>query len=229
VLMAKAPVMGRVKTRLAREIGAVAALRFHRRTTERLIRRLGRDRRWELVVAMTPGPRFRARFVHTNSSLVMPAKAGIHRRRWTPAFAGVTSGSVMGTSSRAHLVPQGSGDLGVRMRRPLVAFPPGPVVIIGSDIPGVTRDHIAAAFRVLGARDFVFGPATDGGYWLVGARRRPLPAALFRNVRWSTSHALADTLAGIARRFSVGYVATLEDVDDAASFRRASGAPGGAA
>jgi hypothetical protein len=188
VLMAKAPVLGRVKTRLAREIGPLAALRFHRLTAERLIRTLGRDRRWRLVVATTPGPRFRAR-----------------------------------------LVPQGEGDLGARMRRLLERFPHGPVVIIGADIPGVTPAHVEAAFRALAAHDLVFGPASDGGYWLVGAKRRPLPAGLFRNVRWSTEHALADTLAGVPSRFRVARVATLEDVDDAAALRRASGAPAGAA
>ena len=49
---------------------------------------------------------------------------------------------------------------------------------------------------VLGRHSFVFGPARDGGYWLVGARRRPAePADIFRGARWSTEHALADTLA----------------------------------
>ena len=187
--MAKAPLLGRVKTRLAREVGALAALRFHRRTTERLIRTLGHDPRWRLVVAMTPGPRFR----------------------------GVRS------------VPQGAGDLGARMRRPLERLPPGPVAIVGSDIPAITRGHIAAAFRALGSNDLVFGPAPDGGYWLVGAKRRPPPARLFRDVRWSTEHALADTLAGIPDRFRVAFVAELEDVDDAAALRRASGAPAAAA
>jgi rSAM/selenodomain-associated transferase 1 len=188
VLMAKAPLLGRVKTRLAREIGAIAALRFHRLTTERLVRRLGRDRRWRLVVATTPGPRFRAR-----------------------------------------LMLQGSGDLGARMRRPLKRLPPGPVVIIGADIPGVRCAHIAAAFRALGTHDLVLGPATDGGYWLVGAKRRPLPWGLFKNVRWSSTHALADTLAGVPKRFSIARVAVLEDVDDAAALRRASGAPAASA
>jgi rSAM/selenodomain-associated transferase 1 len=188
VVMAKAPVLGRVKTRLAREVGAVAALRFHRLTADRLIRRLGRDRRWRLIVATTPGPRF-----------------------------------------RAALMPQAHGDLGARMRRPLERLPPGPVVIIGADIPGATRAHVAAAFRALGTHDLVLGPATDGGYWLVGAKRRPLPRGLFRGVRWSTGHALADTLAGVPPRFSVALVAVLEDVDDAAALRRASNAPAAAA
>jgi uncharacterized protein len=115
---------------------------------------------------------------------------------------------------------QGSGDLGARMRRAIAAAPAGPVVLIGSDIPAVTAARIAAAFRLLGRHDLVFGPAGDGGFWLVGARRRPRLPDLFAEVRWSTRHALGDTLAGLPRRVSVGFAATLDDVDDGAAYRR---------
>ena len=186
VVFAKAPAMGRVKTRLAREVGAVTALRFHRFTTASLVRRLAADPRWAVRLAVTSGPPFR----------------GVPGAR----------------------VAQGRGDLGERMRRPLRRLPPGPVVIVGSDIPGIARRHIAAAFRALGRHDLVFGPAMDGGYWLVGARRRPALPDLFRDVRWSTRHALADTLAGAGKRFSVALLDELEDVDDAASLRRARSA-----
>jgi glycosyltransferase A (GT-A) superfamily protein (DUF2064 family) len=94
------------------------------------------------------------------------------------------------------------------------------VVIIGSDIPGIMPDHLAAAFRRLGAHDFVLGPATDGGYWLFGSRRRPLPRNVFAGVRWSTRHALADTLASLPRACSVAFAATLDDIDDGAAYRR---------
>ena len=77
-----------------------------------------------------------------------------------------------------------------------------------------------AAFRLLGAHDLVFGPAADGGFWLVGARRRQPPRGLFERVRWSGPHALADTLAGLPRRTQIGFVETLEDVDDANAYRR---------
>ena len=115
---------------------------------------------------------------------------------------------------------QGRGDLGARMRRPLHDLLPGPVVIVGSDIPAIEPRHIAAAFAALGNHDLVLGPASDGGYWLVGARRRPHLPRLFRNIRWSSPHALADTLAGLDPRLSVAMLPTLEDVDDGASHAR---------
>ncbi|MEO1107008.1 MAG: TIGR04282 family arsenosugar biosynthesis glycosyltransferase [Pseudomonadota bacterium] len=111
---------------------------------------------------------------------------------------------------------QGRGDLGDRMGRMLRGMPKGPVCLIGADIPGITRRHIGRAFDALGASQMVFGPAPDGGYWLVGAQRYgALPTGLFRNVRWSTEHALADTLTSIPGR-RIALVDELRDVDTVA-------------
>lgn len=117
-------------------------------------------------------------------------------------------------------IGQGGGDLGIRMRRALAACPPGPVVLVGGDIPALAASHVANAFRLLGGRDLVFGPAEDGGFWLVGARRSPRLPRLFERVRWSSPYALADTLAGLPRRITVGLVDRLEDVDDGEAYRR---------
>jgi uncharacterized protein len=115
---------------------------------------------------------------------------------------------------------QGWGDLGERMHCAIAAAPPGPVVLVGSDIPALDAPSVAAAFRLLGAHDLVFGPAADGGFWLLGARRRPRLPPLFEKVRWSSPHALADTIAGLPRPVRVGLVDALEDVDDGDAYRR---------
>lgn len=120
------------------------------------------------------------------------------------------------------VIPQGRGDLGQRMSRVFQALPRGPVVIVGADIPGIRADDIAEAFRRLAGSDAVFGPASDGGYWLVGLKRMPRLRLPFRNVRWSSEHALGDTLheLGPAR---VTQLSTLEDIDDAATLARHHG------
>jgi hypothetical protein len=115
---------------------------------------------------------------------------------------------------------QPPGDLGQRMDRTIRGFAPGPVVIIGSDIPDIMPRHIADAFKALGNNDAVFGPADDGGYWLVGLRRRPSHPDLFRPVRWSTRNALADTVNNLGKRFDHVLLETLIDIDDAAALRR---------
>jgi len=186
--MAKAPVAGRVKTRLAREVGVGAALRFARHSAAALLRRVAFDRRWETILAVTPD-------------------TAVASRLWTPQLP------------RAR---QGGGDLGRRMQRMLDRTRPGPVAIVGTDVPAIGTAHVARAFRLLGREDAVLGPATDGGYWLVGLRRRPRVLRPFRGVRWSSPHALADTLANL-EGCRVALLPVLTDVDDAQAVR-ASGA-----
>ena len=181
VIFTRQPRLGRGKRRLARDIGAVEALRFQRVTLAGLLRRLGRDPRWTTWLGITPD-------------------------RSGPWPRGVAT------------LPQGSGDLGRRMARVARGLPPGPVVIIGSDIPDITASDIAAAFRALGPKSAVFGPATDGGYWLVGLRRLPRFIDPFAKVRWSSEHALADTLANLTDN-EVAMLRTLCDVDDGEAWR----------
>jgi len=188
VVMAKAPRMGRVKTRLAKGIGAVEATRFYRRASLDLLRRVGADPRWQTVLALSPD-----RSVHENG--VWPA----HLPR----------------------IAQGEGDLGQRMGRLMRDLPPGPVVIVGCDIPDIAPRHIARAFEALGRADAVFGPADDGGYWLVGLRRRPRVVEIFEHVRWSSENALADTLDNVAQvGLRVAMLDRLSDIDTAEDFLR---------
>lgn len=113
-------------------------------------------------------------------------------------------------------LPQGHGDLGQRLARVTKALPCGRIVIIGGDIPGIAPADVAEAFRRLAGTDAVFGPAGDGGYWLIGLRHAPRLRLPFDNVRWSSAHALADTerALGPAR---IGTLRQLEDVDDVTS------------
>ena len=120
-------------------------------------------------------------------------------------------------------IDQGSGDLGVRMQRAFRKFKRGRVVLAGCDIPEMTMSDLKSALAALGSADAVFGPATDGGYWLVGMSPRR-PAQPFRGVRWSTRHALSDT----ARNFShhrVAVVRTLQDIDTGRNFALWRGGP----
>ena len=117
---------------------------------------------------------------------------------------------------------QGHGDLGRRMARALGKY--RRVALMGCDIPMATAADARAAFRRLGTADAVFGPAQDGGYWLIalGPRR---PADLFGATRWSTGHALADTLLQYRHR-RTGLLRCLADVDTEADYRRLRRPPG---
>ncbi len=184
--MAKAPHMGRVKTRLSLDIGTHKAWSFYRHNLNLVVSSLAKNSRWKTWLSVSPD------------------KSIIENHIWP---------------EKAQRICQGFGDLGQRMNNIMQIIPIGPTVIIGADIPEIHSSHITDAFRLLGHKDAVLGPAQDGGYWLIGQRRRPRTIPLFENVRWSSSHTLADTLLNIPRLGSTGYVAKLSDVDDGVAYQ----------
>ena len=186
VIFAKAPQMGRVKTRLARGMGMVAATAWYRSACTSLINRLAFDTRWSTALVVSP-----------DSAAPGPAS---WPQIWPRTIA---------------RLPQGPGDLGQRMGRVFQCLPPGPVVLIGSDIPGINGGHIAQAFAALGSHDAAIGPSTDGGYWLIGFKRIKPVGPVFKNVRWSTCHARQDTLNNLSGK-TIAFLPTLQDVDEAA-------------
>lgn len=138
--------------------------------------------------------------------------------RWTLWLA-VSPDRPTDWAEPARIIAQGPGDLGDRLSRVVRSLPPGPVIILGADTPTVSRRDVADAFAALGSHDAVFGPARDGGYWLIGLRRRLRQHLPFAGVRWSTEHALTDTMAAMDGR-PVALLRMQEDVDDGPSLRR---------
>ncbi len=182
VIFAKEPTLGAVKSRLAADVGFVEATRWYRANCARLVRRLDGHGRWRLLVALSP------------------CRAASNKS-WPGIFP-----------PRVPRIPQGSGSLGARMARVLNLAGPGPVVIVGSDIPSIEPGHVERAFRALGRADMVLGPSSDGGYWLIGKRAGAAPAISLSGVRWSSAETLNDTLAALADR-RVELLNTLNDVD----------------
>jgi len=86
------------------------------------------------------------------------------------------------------------------------------VVVIGSDCPGITHHHLELAFTALLHKDLVLGPATDGGYYLIGLSREA--RSLFERVPWGTDAVLAETIqAGEKLGLSIEILEELSDVD----------------
>lgn len=194
IVFAKLPRRSRVKTRLARRLGDGAALRTYGALLRQTVRRLS-DPRWRLVLAVTPDRAARC-------------GAGGLGAAWPRLLPGVC----------ARLQPQGPGDLGVRMARALRRAGPGPAVLVGSDIPDLDADTVARALSALGEADLVFGPAADGGFYLVGARHPGRVfgpgSRVFRGVTWSTPRTLAETRASVPPHSRVALIRTLEDLDE---------------
>lgn len=111
-------------------------------------------------------------------------------------------------------VQQGT-DLGERM---LNAFKDGfkdgykRIVLIGSDLPDINSTHIKKGIEALKENDVVFGPAEDGGYYLVGMSK--LETSVFENKPWSQPNLLKLTLQELHKNnISVSTLDTLNDID----------------
>ncbi|ALI97682.1 TIGR04282 family arsenosugar biosynthesis glycosyltransferase [Rufibacter tibetensis] len=90
-----------------------------------------------------------------------------------------------------------------------------PIIIIGSDCPGISSQLIEEAFLKLETSDVVIGPAQDGGYYLLGINF--LVPELFANIPWSTDKVLTSTLAAAQQlNLAVSLLPQLADVDEEA-------------
>lgn len=163
LLFLKAPAPGAVKTRLANRIGISAATGVYRFLVESQIRRIPPG--WNLEVHFTP------------------ESARREMEEWLGECAG--------------FYPQVEGDLGARLEAATrAAFQRSAtrVFCIGADCPFLNPPLFREALDILeGAHDLVFGPADDGGYYLLGLKH-PAPF-LFSNIPWSSPNTLEASLA----------------------------------
>ena len=144
------------------------------------------------------------------------------------------------TNSSWRVVDQGEGDLGDRMSRwflresvdtglPTSGLPANtpakaPSVLIGSDCPLLDTEAIAAAFASLTSHNLVLGPASDGGYYLIGMSSHAPPEqvrSIFDGIAWSTSDVLAETVRAAEKiGWRVGFLETRDDVDSVEDLNR---------
>ncbi|MGB7251631.1 MAG: TIGR04282 family arsenosugar biosynthesis glycosyltransferase [Phormidesmis sp.] len=196
-LFTRFPQPGHTKTRLIPSLGAVGAAILQRQMSEHLLRR----------------------FEQLSQQLTLQ----VH-------FAGGTMGQMRKWLGEEHqLVCQCEGDLGDRLIFALdQGFASGlqRIVVVGSDCPDLGTAEIMAALTLLDSHDVVLGPATDGGYYLIGLNRVCQPSfeppsseplsfeSLFRNIPWGTARVLETTKAIATRQdFSVALLNPLSDID----------------
>jgi rSAM/selenodomain-associated transferase 1 len=184
-IFVKEPRPGLVKSRLAAAIGPEAAASVYRVLAEEVVRRSA-PRRGEFDRVLV----------------------------FDPPSAGAAVGDWLGFEA-ALLLPQSSGDIGMRMQRALAdIFARGArrVALVGTDVPALGREDVRGALDSLDEHDVVLGPATDGGYYLI-ALKQPQPE-LFDGIGWSGPDVLAATLDRASRRdLGVRVLRTIGDVD----------------
>lgn len=163
-VLAKTPLRGRVKTRLAGVLGDHGSLQLARRQLDRTLAVAIRARVGPVTLRVTDGPWHP--FVR---------EAGRRHGVRLAAQAGADLGARMAAAVREGL-SEGDG-----------------VILLGTDCPGLeAADLTAARERLESGCDVVLGPAADGGYYLA-ALARPAPA-LFRGLAWGGTSVLARSL-----------------------------------
>ncbi len=162
-ILAKAPLAGFAKTRLAPALGVRGAARLQRA------------------------------FILRTVQVAQQAGLGGSVQLWCAPDAGQRFFRALQRTTGVDCRDQPAGDLGQRMQAATTAAP-GPVLLVGTDCPALTVQHLRAAAAALQAgtgAGAVFVPAEDGGYVLVGLRQ-PQPG-LFHGIDWSTERVMAQT------------------------------------
>jgi len=193
IIFTRYPEPGKTKTRLIPALGPEGAAELQRNLTE------------HAVATAVDRPR---RGVSTRPSLEV-------------RFAGATRRAMENwLGSILTYRPQGEGDLGGRMARAFrETFHSGidHAVLMGIDCPELTAGILLAAFDALKQHDIVLGPATDGGYYLIGLRRKAMNRAIpaiFKGIEWGTGDVFEKTLKIVrSQGLRLYRLAPLEDID----------------
>jgi rSAM/selenodomain-associated transferase 1 len=185
IIFTRYPEPGKAKTRLIPALGPDGAADLHRQMTEKTVL-------WARALADQSPITLEVRFEGGN---------GRRFQRWL--------------GDDLTFLPQRKGNLGERMARAFQeAFQEGAgfAVLIGTDCPGLSASLGSEAFAALQSHDVVLGPATDGGYYLIGLRK--MASQLFAEIPWGTEKVFSRTL-DIATELGlrVHRLAPLDDVD----------------
>lgn len=186
-LMAKYAEIGRVKSRLAADIGPSRALEIYRQLLQKAV---------ALTCSLDGADYVRVAFV-------------------TPE--GATRNFQKEYSDFDLVTAQEGNDLGERMLNALVTLLKiegvGKAFLIGADIPELDTPTLKKAGRLLDHNDLVLGPTVDGGYYLIGMKT--MYPKLFVDIDWGTRNVLQQTMAVIDKiGIRVGLLPKLRDLDD---------------
>lgn len=195
LVFARFPELGRVKTRLAAELGHNKTLDAYRAMLADLLDAVGdSDDATEVEIMWTASP-------------------------------DVTGDELRSSFGNRALAMQAGSTLGDRLS---IAFSERiffheatKVIAIGTDEPSLDRALIDHAFALLDSCDWAIGPATDGGYYLLGCRAASFFPEVFRDIHWGTSAVFAETSERIhATKQSMVTLPPRRDIDHADDLRK---------
>jgi rSAM/selenodomain-associated transferase 1 len=172
LVFARLPELGKVKTRLAADVGDERALAVYEALLRDVLTKIGTSTpELEIEVLWAPTPNV------TGDAL---------RHAFGPHATGMQTGADLGDR------------LSMALSERFFFHRTEKIVVIGVDDPALTRELIDHAFALLESCEYVVGPATDGGYYLLGCRAPSYDPSVFHDIAWGTSTVLRATLARIA-------------------------------
>jgi len=172
-------------------------------------------------LAAATSPAFAAQVAEAMLRDTLLRLATIDAERWlvfAPADAGPAMAELAGP--RYQLAPQGDGDLGRRMQRFFerhVRTDHDRAVLVGADSPSLPVEYVRQALADLQHAEVVLGPATDGGYYLIGCARSMPP--IFDGIAWGGPTVLRDTIGRLAASTCLALLPPWYDVDTFADWR----------
>ncbi len=193
IVFLKYPEPGKVKTRLAKDMGHEKACLLYKVLAENVIKNVfpKNQSAYDVHIFFTPADK----------------KKEI--RAWVDPLTGCTPGG------GAHYIPQEGANLGERMHNAfqhVFRILPCNAIVIGTDCPGIDAPLIEHAFELLREKDIVIGPCRDGGYYLLGMSK-PAPD-LFADISWSTNRVFVQTMERVqTNKLSCAMLRTLTDID----------------
>jgi rSAM/selenodomain-associated transferase 1 len=188
LVFARLPESGKVKTRLARDLGDARALAVYEAMLRDVLANVGAST-GELDVEIL----------------------------WAPSET--ATGDALRRAFDGHALAMQTGEtLGDRLS---MAFSERfffhrtqKIVAIGVDEPALPRALIDHAVALLDSCDWVVGPASDGGYYLIGCRAAAYDAAIFAGIKWGSARVFAQTMAKIRRwQTTVAVLPLRRDID----------------
>ncbi|MBT8386611.1 MAG: TIGR04282 family arsenosugar biosynthesis glycosyltransferase [Ignavibacteria bacterium] len=191
IIFARYPVLGKVKTRLASSFGKEFALGFYKECSKHLFTEIEQNQN----EYFTP-------------FLFCSEKDELNKM-------------IDWVGQDFEYYYQEGSDLGERINNAfnkVFTLDAKKAIIIGTDIPDVSNKLITGSFKLLDEKDFVIGPSTDGGYYLLGMKN--LDCDLFSGIKWSTESVLDETVNRmIENNCSYTKLEHLHDIDDERSLK----------
>ncbi len=197
IVFVKEPIVGKVKTRLGKDIGMDKALEFYIEISNMIIDRLSISNSYEVFLAVTPDELASNKDIFPQIPIQRRIKQG-----------------------EGNLGQRKRNIINNIINYTLQQYSDTSFIFIGTDIPDIEVSHIEKGFDILSSFDGVIGPSSDGGYWSLGYRNANLTENIdFKSIRYSSEHTMNDLL-NASSWIDYKRLPVLDDIDNIREYEK---------